>query len=835
MFTALLASGQTPPDYARQTWDTETGLPQNSVHAIAQTRDGYMWFGTEGGLARFDGVRFTIFNTRNTPQLHSNDIRSLLVDDGNLWIATADGVAEFGVSSVKSFSTADGLPGNNVIGLYLSANTPCAATAAGNACFEQGRFTPTKSEIPPPAALNPPALSSMKDREGNLWVGTESTGVTIFRSLEFRTFAGSADNLDDVIRCVFADSHNAIWAGTNSRGLVRYQNGKFSHLTAADGLSSNVIVSLGEDSAGDLYVGTPDGLNRIHNGAVSIITSADGLPDDFIRSIHTAKDGGIWIGTRRGVSLLQDGRFHNFTHADGLGSDLVGSVLSDNEGVWMATLQGLTRRTENHFTNFTTAQGLTSNVITALYEDAAGTLWIGTQGGGLNRLSNSVFQHFPPAFGLPDVIYGIAEDSQKNLWLASDAGIFRVSRLALDQKAASPEVISYGTSDGLRVSESSGGGHPGITKGADGSIWFATLKGIAVTRAQGRRNQTAPPVVVESVTVDDQTFTPTEAADVTPGHSRFAFRYTALSFTAPQKVTFRYKLEGFDKDWQSAGVARVAYYTNLGPGPYRFRVTARNEDGVWSAQPAALAFRLEPRFYQTWWFAVLALVALLLAAYGVYRWRVAQVEAQFSAVLAERNRIAREIHDTLAQGFAGISVQLELVARKLSSSSEGAREHLDQARMLVRSSLAEARRSIWELRSQSAEMEDLAARLAKMANQMGAGAPGKIALEVRGTYRPVGAQLEDELLRIAQEAVTNALRHSEANNIVIELAFNPKLLHMTVADNGRGFTPGAGTSGINGHFGLQGMRERAERIGARFAIETAPGQGTKISIEAPIV
>jgi signal transduction histidine kinase/ligand-binding sensor domain-containing protein len=800
-----------------------------------------MWFGTEGGLARFDGVRFTIFNTRNTPQLHSNDIRSLLVAGGSLWIATADGVAEFGTGPAMSFSTAEGLPSNNVIGLYLSPkNVPCAATTAGNACFERGRYTPSTSAMPPPAAVTAPVLSSMKDREGNLWVGTESSGVTIFRSLEFRTFAGSAENLDDVIRCVFADSHNAIWAGTNSRGLVRYQNGTFSHLTVSNGLSSDVIVSLGEDSAGDLYVGTPDGLNRIHNGAVSVITSADGLPDDFIRSIHGAKDGGIWIGTRRGVSLLRDGHFQNFTHADGLGSDLVGSVLSDAKGVWIATLQGLTRRSENRFTNFTVAQGLSSNVITALYEDTAGTLWIGTQGGGLNRLANSVFQHFPPALGLPDVIYGIAEDNQKNLWLASDAGIFRVSRSALDQyapgsKAAVPEVISYGTSDGLRVSESSGGGHPGITKGADGSIWFATLKGVAVTRAQGRGNQSAPPVVIESVTIDDKTVTPAEAADVPPGHSRFAFKYTALSFTAPQKVTFRYKLEGFDKGWLSAGAARVSYYTNLGPGPYRFRVTARNEDGVWSEQPATLAFRLEPRFYQTWWFALLAVVAVLLAGYGAYRWRVAQVEAQFSAVLGERNRIAREIHDTLAQGFAGISVQLELVARKLSSSSEGAREHLDQARMLVRSSLAEARRSIWELRSQSAEMEDLAARLAKMANQMGAGAPGKIALEVRGTYRPVGARLEDELLRIAQEAVTNALRHAEASNINIQLAFDPKLLHMTVADNGRGFTPGAGTTGINGHFGLQGMRERAERIGARFAVETAPGQGTRISIEAPIV
>jgi signal transduction histidine kinase len=251
-----------------------------------------------------------------------------------------------------------------------------------------------------------------------------------------------------------------------------------------------------------------------------------------------------------------------------------------------------------------------------------------------------------------------------------------------------------------------------------------------------------------------------------------------------------------------------------------------------------LAIHLQPRFYETWWFAVLMVLPLAAAGYGIYRWRVARVEAhmesRFEAVLGERNRIAREIHDTLAQGFAGVSVQLEIVSRKLGSSAESAREHLDQARMLVRSSLAEARRSIWELRSQSAEIEDLASRLSKMAAQMGGSGQPKIAVEVRGTFRPLPHGTEDELLRIAQEAVTNAIRHAEASQIDVELAFDPKLLRMTIADNGRGFSPNGQTAGVAGHFGLKGIHERAAGIDAKLNLETAPGAGTKLSIEVAV-
>jgi signal transduction histidine kinase/ligand-binding sensor domain-containing protein len=828
-------------EVSRQSWDTESGLPQNTVQAILQTRDGYLWFATEGGLARFDNQTFAVFNSKNTPALRSNDVRALLEDEqGTLWIATADGVAALFHQRFRAFTTDTGLPSNSVSRLFEdSSRRVCAQTAAGAACLEGNRFVSSASEKAaaslPPANLqqfvSSPVLCSYIDREGNIWIGTESTGVTILRKLYFQSFSDRAEGLDDQVRCVYRDHAGFVWFGTNSQGLTRSAAGVFSRITAAQGLSSNVIVSLGEDSAGDLLVGTPDGLNRLHNQHVTVITSSDGLPDDFIRSIHTDSDGTVWIGTRHGLAKLRDGHFQTYTHADGLGSDLIGSLTRDHSGnLWVATLAGLSRFDGTHFKNFTTADGLFSNIITALYFDSENTLWIGTQGGGLDQYAGGVFQHVRVA-GVPDVIYGITEDRHGDLWLASDTGIVRL-------RLHNAEAVTYGVSDGLRVNECSGGGHPGVARAQDGGIWFATLKGAVLLRPGVAFSQLAPPVAIESVAIDSKVVTGESSLEIPPGPNRLVFRYAGLSFLSPQKIDFRYRLEGFDKNWVEAGNARSAFYTNLSPGRYTFRVIARSGDGVWNNEGAALAIHIQPHFYQTWWFAALMLLPFAAAGYGIYRWRVARVQAamesRFEAVLGERNRIAREIHDTLAQGFAGISVQLELVSRQLDGSSTTVRKHLDQARMLVRSSLAEARRSIWELRSQSSEMEDLASRLSKMAAQMGASGQPKIALQVRGTYRPLPARTEDELLRIAQEAVTNSIRHAEASLIDLELAFDPRLLRMTIADNGKGFSPNGAASDIVGHFGLQGMRERAAGIDAKLSLKTAPGAGTRLSVEVVV-
>jgi signal transduction histidine kinase len=343
-------------------------------------------------------------------------------------------------------------------------------------------------------------------------------------------------------------------------------------------------------------------------------------------------------------------------------------------------------------------------------------------------------------------------------------------------------------------------------------------------------NLVPPLVSIEQLSVDDEPQKDTDTVSIQPGHGRLAFEYAALSFIAPQKVRFQYRLEGFDRNWVDAGGRRTAYYTNLPPGHYTFRVKACNNDGVWSVRPASLAIRMQPYFYQTAWFYLSLALAVAMLAYGIYLWRLRQVESRFSVVLAERNRIAREIHDTLAQGFVAVSVQLQIISRFLATSPSAAQQHLTQAQELVRSGLEDARRAIWELRSQDAEESDFASKLVKMADRATADSAIEARVRVHGTYRPLPAFTEDQLLRIAQEAVTNSIRHGQPAHIEIQLRFSGSKVELIVEDDGRGFA-GEAPSMREGHYGLTGMKERARQIGGHLSVSSNEGQGTRVQIE----
>jgi signal transduction histidine kinase len=375
-------------------------------------------------------------------------------------------------------------------------------------------------------------------------------------------------------------------------------------------------------------------------------------------------------------------------------------------------------------------------------------------------------------------------------------------------------------------------------------LWFATLDGVSfIDPAHMPENRVPPPVAIENVLVDDHPRPVEGELRIQPGANRVEFQYAGLSFVAPQKVQYRYQLQGFDREWIDAGNRRAAFYTNLPPGNYRFRVLAANNDGVWNTTGASFGLRMLPHYYQTWWFYSFLAALCLLLAYLAYRWRVLQVEAQWGAVLRERGRIAREIHDTLAQGFVGISVQLELLARLLTGSREAAPpksalEQLDQARALVRASLADARTSIWDLRSEAGGAQnppdDLPSRLSRNCTRIAGGSSAKVYLQVKGTYRPVERKIEEELLRIGQEAVANAVRHAAATRIDVQLIYESAQVFLRVEDDGRGFTNPPGSSGPEGHYGIKGMRERAGEIDASLVLESTPGEGTRVLVAAPL-
>lgn len=957
--TPALDSNRSLKEFGHQAWLTENGLPQNTVQSIVQTRDGYLWIGTQEGLARFDGLNFTVFDKENTPAFKSNDIRFLYEDrqdrlwistsyglicrhdgdfksftvneglpdnsigpvvedtSGNVWIGTGGGLSRFENGNFKTLTVEHGLSRNVIQTLCARANgTLLVGTSAGVQSLSGDRFT-SWAGLPNVPAANISAIAESKngqlwfgtldglygieregatavpielpnsrvsalridregalwigtaggvvrllngnieslsstdglssnlvlslfeDREGSIWIGTEAGGLNLLKSKKFNTFTTRDGLPSDLVKAIYQDAQGGIWIGSQGGGLTLFKNGKFTTWTTRDGLSSDVVLSLAGDAQGVIWIGTPDGLNRFKDGKFQVFTFADGLSNDLVRSVLVDRNGVLWAGTRDGLNSLRDNEFTTYTTQDGLANNFIGAIYEDSKGnLWVGTLGGLNKIKDGKFQTFTTKDGLSSNTVISLYEDAAGDLWIGTNGGGLNRLRGDKFVSFTNRNSLAaDVIYRILEDKQQNLWCSSNKGIFRVSKAELDKIEndgnASVNPVFYGPADGTLTREASGGGHPAGWRTSDGRMWFATIKGLAVIDPEHiPLNSAPPPIAIEQLFVDNQPVPLTQKVTLSPSSSRLDFYYTALSFIAPENVRFKYKLEGFDDNWIDGGARRVASYTNLRPGNYQFRVIAANNDGVWNETGAAVQFYLEPRFYQTYWFYALCLVLLALATWQLYRLRVRRIAHQFSAVLAERNRIAREIHDNLAQDILGISVQLELVARLMPAAAEAAKGHLDRARILVRNSMTEARRYVWDLRSQELQKKDLSAALRDTTKRLTAENDVEAVVEVTGPSRPLPLPVETNLLRIGQEAINNAVKHARANRIDVTLNFDTRSVQLSIRDDGRSFDPKAHIA--DGHFGLIGMRERAEQIGAVLTIDSAVERGTQIAVDVPL-
>ena len=434
-------------------------------------------------------------------------------------------------------------------------------------------------------------------------------------------------------------------------------------------------------------------------------------------------------------------------------------------------------------------------------------------------------------------IHAILDDGRGHLWFATANGIARCDSSGMGiemQGRGCSHWIDFGAADGLRGRETATNSHPSAWRTRDGHLWFATPKGLVeVDPAHFPVNTVPPPVALERFAVDDLPQPLRGAASfirIPAGHVHFQFDYAGLSFAAPQKVRYRFKLEGFDRDWTEAGTRRSAYYTNIPPGRYTFRVQAANNDGLWSTEGASLKFELRPHFYQTAWFYALLLAALAGLVVLLLRLRLRRAEGEFHAVLGERNRIAREIHDTLAQGYVGISVQLEVLAELLRhKKTEAAEKHLDLTRGYVREGLADARQSIWALRSQDSDETTLPVRLRRIVeSESGHGLDAKFS--IFGAYRPIPPDTEREFLRVAQEAIHNVKKHAGARHLFVQLEYWPDVIALEVRDDGRGFAAERETS--PGHYGLTGMRERAAAIGGTLEVTSEPGAGTTIRLRA---
>jgi signal transduction histidine kinase/ligand-binding sensor domain-containing protein/CheY-like chemotaxis protein len=733
--------------YVHRSWQTDDGLPQNSIVSLVQSDDGYIWFGTRDGLCRFDGARITVFSSANTPAFHSNAIASVKKGiEGSLWISTDDGLIQYRNGDFTRLTTDDGLSTNFVSSVLQEANGRLwVSTGKGFDVREPG----AEKFVPVEGTPRAPGYSAMYDRRGRLWlnVGTlnrrsgsvlikavfrdapaDVTLTALYKDASGDIWAGTNEGVyrltgDEFVRfadsggrvsSIVMDSDGNLWIGGPGIGLARWQNGAWEKYSTGDGLTSEAVSTIIEDRDRNLWVGTSGGgLNSFYTGKFTTLGATEGLPSDYvytffedsrgnqwigtdrglvkiapdgtralytkesglyssdIRMLKEAPDGGLWVGNGR-IDLIRDGKItkdvfgvnasvsnlvidHDgnawvsggagllrqknrgeFSRVEGITAAAVLSMHVDSGGdVLVGTRsKGLLRYHNGDVTSLAVKEGLSSNMVVALYEDKDGALWIGTGTGGLNRWKDGKLSSFLERDGLFDnKVYTIREDAAGNLWMGSSRGIWRVTKRELDAFARgetkSIKSVAYDRGDGLRSFSISANGfmNPSSWKTRDGRLWFPTVQGVAtIDPADIKINETPPPVVLEGMLANRQRVAPDEAIEA--GRRDFEFRFTAMSFIAPNQTLFSYKLDGYDREWSEPDTRRTAYYTNVPPGKYEFRVRAANSDGVWNETGAAIPFTLRAYFYQTWWFIALCIVAAFVTVSGVYRLKVRLVQAR---------------------------------------------------------------------------------------------------------------------------------------------------------------------------------------------------------------
>jgi len=664
----------------------ESGVGSFISNTLSIDRKGNCLVGTRTGVLRVVNGVLTKLDLSGNPQIVSAN--AICEDqEEELWIGTGQGLKLFSSGQMRDAS-GNGIPDNaNITSLCLGKDqTLWVGTLEGLYSAKPGH--PRKfGKI---GSLADQIVRSLcEDRDGHLWIGTENSGLYRYAGGKSEAITMREGLSADYIISLCVDREGNIWAGTFYNGIDEIWRGKFETYSINEGLAGPIVRAIAEARDGTIWIGTESGLSRWRSGNVVTYTMREGLPHNQIRSVYLDRHGVLWLGTRNGLSRFDRKYFKNYLMKDGLSNEYARVVTEDfdgnlwvgygvegidclkdgkftnmdNEGIprvgirviyrgknrtmWIGTNDGLIRWRDKKATFYKAAAGLPSDLF-AIYEDADSTVWIGTYGDGLFRLKDERITKITTKDGLfDDVVYQILEDDHQYLWMSSNRGIFRVTRNELndiaDRKIARVNSISYGTADGMKSSECNGNSQPAGIRSKDGRMWFPTTNGVAVINPSDIPLNSVPPeVTIETLKVDSLSIDLENHVSIGPGYSYLEVRYAGLSFVVPERMIFKYKLEGFDREWRNAGPRRVAYYTNVPPGNYVFRVQARNNDEVWSKVGVALAVELKPYFYETAWFYGICGIALLATIFLVYRWRV--------ALLLQREKELKErVNESLAQ------------------------------------------------------------------------------------------------------------------------------------------------------------------------------------------
>ena len=789
---------------------------RNGIQAFGEDSDGALLFGWKGGIYRLvDGktepYRLPIFSAQFQAKSIFRDRNS------SLWIATFNhGLVHVHEGRTDVFSAVDGLSGDDV-----------------SAIFE--------------------------DREGNIWISTLD-GLDRFREFTVATFTAKQGLTRSLVTSVLADQNGGVWLSTYG-GLNRWDHGQIaipgtSSTKQAGMLNGFPPESLFEDNHGRVWLSTTRELGYFENDRLD---SIKGVPGGQILSIIQDAFSNLWVinehvGLFR-ISALNEVRLIRWSE---LGHDDHASVLAADRtqgGVWVGFFRGgISYFSDGHIrTSYTAADGLGAGRISDFQLDDDGTLWISTEG-GLSRLKNNRLATLTSKNGLPcDAVHWSIEDNEHAMWLYTACGLVRIVRSDLDAWAAAvdksqdttqaAQVTVFDNSDGVRSLSSPGHYHPQVAKTPDGKLWFLPWDGVSVIDPRHLPlNNIPPPVHIEKIIADDKSYPLSNDVHLPAQIRNLDIDYTALSLVVPEKVRFRVKLEGQDKDWRELVNVRHVEYTNLPPKHYRFRVLACNNSGVWNEEGATLDFVIPPAWYQTNWFLAACVAAFLAMAWGMHELRVWRLAHQFNMTLearvSERTRIARDLHDTLLQSFQGLMLHFQTGIDLLPGRPAEARKTLETAIDRADQAIAEGRDAVQGLRASTVETNDLASAVRILGEELRAeGTNPNSALfemEVEGTPRNLHPILRDEVYRIAGEALRNAFRHARAQRIEVEILYGERSFRLRIRDDGRGIDPKLlSGDGLAGHYGLHGMRERAKLVGGRLAVWSKLDSGTEVELSIP--
>jgi signal transduction histidine kinase/ligand-binding sensor domain-containing protein len=770
-----------------------TALPFQP-YKLFRERDGGLWIGAlvDSGLLHLHEGRADLFN--RTDGLSGQSVLSFLEDrEGNIWVATGDGLDKFRDFAIPTFSEQQGFSSGGIFSILADRDGSLwLGTADGLNRWDKGQITVyRKGNVP--GTRGSPAVSGRNQ-------GTAPPpGVTV-RNI---TDSGLPNNQ---AQSLFQDGRGQIWVGTQS-GVAFLKDDRFVPVASVPG---GVAYSFAEDSAGNVWMSHQEGLFRFFGGRVveRIPWANLGRREPATCLLHDPARDGLWLGFRDGgVANFKDGQIR---------------------------------------AAYGSAEGLGDGTISGLYLDANGTLWAATAG-GLSWIKDGRVQTLTSENGLPcNRVHWMREDDVGSVWASLACGLVRIARTELDAWASHSkqtiQAMVFDSSDGVKTHRYTAGYDAVVAKSLDGKLWFLPIGGLSVIDPRHLlTNNLPPPVHIEQVKADGTTYDVSNGLRLPAGTRDVLFDFTALTFVEPDKVRFRVKLEGQDENWHELVNQRQVHYTNLGPKQYRFRVMASNNDGVWNEQGALLEFSIAPTFYQRASFRVLCVIAFLVLLFAAYQLRVRQLAHQFNRTLearvSERTRIARDLHDTLLQSFQGLLLRFQSVSNVLPTNPNEAKQRLDNALERAADAITEGRDAVQGLRSSAFETNDLVNGIITFGQQLSNTAATfdqpAIEVEVEGGPRRLNPVVRDEAYRIAGEALRNAFRHAEAQRVTVEVKYERRQFRLLVRDDGKGIGDTTTLEGQAGHYGLPGMRERAELVRGKLEVWSKLNSGTQVELSVP--